>query len=211
MSIAQRNLAKLGLMIVSAMTGPAMAQTTEIVPAQPLNPRDWVSPNDYPANAMRNGESGKVEYLLSYDIQGKVTGCEVTASSGSADLDRATCQSLMSRARLKPGTKGGKPEAGVYRGSMYWRMPEDAGKPMGEFDPIRPQFVTITFVVHADGKVTDCRASLGEGARTSVPLTSGGPLPCVQGFVTNPPKDANGNPVNRRVTQMFVTKVEDIP
>ncbi|NKJ41677.1 energy transducer TonB [Novosphingobium sp. SG720] len=205
MTFAPRNLAWLGLTAGCAMAAPAVARAPAIVPAHPLgNPGDWVTPNDYPARALRNGENGTVGFALSYDAQGKVTACEVTASSGSADLDEVTCQSLMARAGFKPGTKGGKPEGGVYRSSVRWQIPEDAD------DVPVPGSISLSYTINADGHVSDCVGIDEKGVQNPIPAGSGPPA-CASGALLKPAKDASGKPVSKRVTLIFTTKVDDVP
>lgn len=73
------------------------------VPAEPIgSPGDWVSPNEYPIEARRKREMGKVTVRLDIDLAGKVTGCAVVRSSGSESLDRVTCDRAGSRGKFRP-------------------------------------------------------------------------------------------------------------
>jgi protein TonB len=57
---------------------------------------------------------------------GKVSSCQVTSSSGSPDLDEATCSNVTRRARFNPATDGeGQPTSGSYSGRVRWVIPED--------------------------------------------------------------------------------------
>jgi TonB family protein len=64
------------------------------------NPGGWFTDDDYPADAKRAGAQGSVSLLLSVDTSGKVAGCRVTASSGNASLDDATCRLAERRGRF---------------------------------------------------------------------------------------------------------------
>lgn len=64
------------------------------------NPGSWFTDDDYPADAKRAGAQGSVSLLLSVDTAGKVVGCRVTASSGNASLDDATCRLAQRRGRF---------------------------------------------------------------------------------------------------------------
>jgi protein TonB len=68
------------------------------------NLASYFSDADYPASAQRNEEQGTTAVSLSIGPDGRVTGCTVTASSGSATLDAATCNILRRRARFTPAT-----------------------------------------------------------------------------------------------------------
>jgi len=55
-----------------------------------------------------------------------VTGCSVTSSSGSPDLDDATCANVTRRARFNPATDGeGQPTSGSYSNRVRWVIPKD--------------------------------------------------------------------------------------
>lgn len=95
------------------------------VPGTPRgNPGNWVTPNDYPSRALREERTGTTGFRLDYDASGKPTNCTITRSSGSSDLDDATCANLMRRGRFKPGTVNGQPVGGSYSNSVRWVMPE---------------------------------------------------------------------------------------
>lgn len=88
------------------------------------NPGNWVTTNDYPSRALREEREGTTGFRLDFDADGKPTNCTITRSSGSPDLDDATCKNLMRRARFKPGTVNGQPVAGSYSNSVRWVIPE---------------------------------------------------------------------------------------
>jgi len=90
------------------------------------NTANWVTTNDYPTTGLRGEHEGSTRYRLSVDAAGKATGCSVTASSGFADLDSATCATLMRRARFTPASdETGARVAGSYSGTVTWRLPEE--------------------------------------------------------------------------------------
>lgn len=95
--------------------------------AQPRGrPGDWVTTNDYPSRALREEREGTTGFRLSVGPDGKVTDCQVTSSSGSPDLDAATCDNLRRRARFTPGTDGdGNPTASSYSSRTRWVIPKD--------------------------------------------------------------------------------------
>ena len=95
--------------------------------ARPLgNTANWVTTNDYPTIGLRGEHEGSTRYRLSVDTAGKVTNCAVTASSGFADLDSATCATLTRRAKFTPATDdSGARVAGSYSGTVTWRLPEE--------------------------------------------------------------------------------------
>jgi protein TonB len=91
---------------------------------QPRAPGSWISYEDYPVDALRAGEQGVVGFRLDVDPAGRVTGCTVTASSGSAILDSATCAIMRRRARFVPAEDAeGKPVAGYWDSRSRWSIP----------------------------------------------------------------------------------------
>ena len=105
---------------------PALAAA----PSAPIprgNPGLWVSTNDYPAEALKELRGGVTEFILAIDPQGKVSGCTIATSSGSGDLDAATCALITQRAVFVPAqdTKG-KAVQGTYRNRVRWTIPPTA-------------------------------------------------------------------------------------
>jgi protein TonB len=88
-------------------------------------PGDWVTTNDYPSRALREEREGVTSFRLEFDASGKPTNCSITRSSGSPDLDEATCSNLMRRGRFKPGTQNGQPVGASYSSSVRWVIPKD--------------------------------------------------------------------------------------
>jgi protein TonB len=68
--------------------------------------RSLITADDYPTSSIRNGETGSVRAQLAIGLDGRVTGCSILDSSGSAALDAATCRVLKSRARFTPARNG---------------------------------------------------------------------------------------------------------
>jgi TonB family protein len=64
--------------------------------------RTLFSSDDYPADALQNGDQGKIQARLSVNAQGRVTHCSIIRSSGHASLDNATCNILERRAQFIP-------------------------------------------------------------------------------------------------------------
>lgn len=92
---------------------------------RPLNRPEWITADDYPASALRNNEEGVVKFKLTVAGDGSVAHCDITASSGFADLDVATCTLIAQRARFKAP----KPNMPYY-GSVGWKIPEVEPQPI---------------------------------------------------------------------------------
>jgi protein TonB len=81
------------------------------------------SNDDYPPSAIDNNEQGTVRVELTVGTSGRVTGCSVTASSGSRTLDQTTCRILTARARFSPAQDAnGNPITSTYSQSISWRL-----------------------------------------------------------------------------------------
>jgi protein TonB len=84
------------------------------------------SDEDYPASAVRAGESGATGFRLEVGANGRVSNCTVTSSSGSSALDSTTCRLLRSRARFTPATDStGSTTSDSVSGRIVWRLPAD--------------------------------------------------------------------------------------
>jgi protein TonB len=127
-------------------TPPLNIQTTPIIqpplppapmapPAPPAPPAPRVSQpksvsgnlqglirnDDYPESAIQNEEQGSVSVVLQVGANGRVTGCSVSASSGSRTLDSTTCRILSSRARFTPAQdSSGAATSSTFRQTIKW-------------------------------------------------------------------------------------------
>jgi protein TonB len=87
------------------------------------NPGSWATTDDYPSRALRNEEQGTTGVRLAVGTDGRVTGCDITRSSGSSELDDTTCRLLTRRGRFDPATANGQPVAGSFSTSIRWEIP----------------------------------------------------------------------------------------
>ncbi len=104
---------------------PPAPPAAPATPAQPRgNPGSWATTNDYPSRALREERSGTTGFRVTVGADGRVVDCQITSSSGHADLDQATCQNVTRRARFKPATQDGQPVQGTYSNRVRWVIPE---------------------------------------------------------------------------------------
>ncbi len=90
------------------------------------NPANWATTNDYPSRALREEREGTTGFRVTVGPDGRVTSCDVTSSSGSSDLDDATCANVTRRARFTPAMDGeGNPTTGSYSNRIRWVIPKD--------------------------------------------------------------------------------------
>lgn len=89
------------------------------------NPASWVTTDDYPSRGLHDELQGVVRVRLDVGIDGKVSDCTVTASSGEAILDAAACAKLKARGRFDPATDGsGAKVPGTWSTSVRWTLPD---------------------------------------------------------------------------------------
>lgn len=118
-------------------TRPDPGPTVQPLPPQPtpsFTPRDavplndrtrWITNDDYPARALRDGAEGLVGYRLVIGSNGRVSACEITSSSGSRLLDDETCRQIARRARFEAATnENGARVVGTFTGTVLWRIPD---------------------------------------------------------------------------------------
>ena len=85
----------------------------------------WVTASDYPSYDLRRGNEGLVRFRVVVGTNGRVTSCEILATSGSARLDQTTCDKVNSRARFDPATdSAGKKVVEAYTGAVLWQIPD---------------------------------------------------------------------------------------
>lgn len=161
----------------------------------------WIARNDYPARAKRAGDEGRTAIELTINKFGRVVDCIVTESSGSSELDAATCRNVRSRARFRPAFDAtGDAIASKYETAVRWKL--DARPTPEAFG------AAFSFTIAEDGTVEDCEVS---GMIGAVPKALLAQNPCTRNAKYEPFLDANGNPVRRRVTQSYSTDVMEIP
>ncbi len=90
------------------------------------NPGSWVTTDDYPPSAIRDGVQGKSTLTFDIDSAGRVQNCRVSASSGSSLLDETACRLVTRRGRYTPALdQNGAPTAGGSKTLTFtWRLPE---------------------------------------------------------------------------------------
>ena len=90
------------------------------------NPGGWATTNDYPTRALREERAGTTGFKVTIGTDGRVTSCSVTSSSGSPDLDEATCSNVTRRGRFTPATDGdGNPTTDTYSNRIRWVIPAE--------------------------------------------------------------------------------------
>jgi len=107
----RRCVAVWGMLMIAMPAGMAVAQTAtqndvdggnspaeQAVPQPIADPRSVFKADDYPVEALRNNEEGRITTSLDVDASGRPTRCNVITSSGSAAIDATTCSIFLPRA-----------------------------------------------------------------------------------------------------------------
>ena len=89
------------------------------------NPGSWATNDDYPSRALREERQVTTRFTVTIGTDGRVTGCSITSSSGSPDLDQTTCSMVTRRARFKPAIDSeGNPVTDTYSNAVRWVIPK---------------------------------------------------------------------------------------
>jgi periplasmic protein TonB len=110
------------LTLLLALSAPDAAPAVRAHPQDNL--ASYIQDGDYPAEAMRRGEQGRVGFALDVSPKGRILHCRVIQSSGSALIDAATCRIMVSRARFTPARNadgGAAPD--TVTNSIGWYLP----------------------------------------------------------------------------------------
>ncbi len=117
------------IVLAPAPSAPVAPPPPRIQPKGPSpkgNPGNWANSNDYPSRALREEQEGVTRFRVSVGADGRVASCDVTGSSGSSELDSATCSLITRRGRFNPATDGeGQPVSSNWSSSVRWQIPKD--------------------------------------------------------------------------------------
>jgi TonB family protein len=105
-------------------TGAGFASLPAKPPVPTNNPSEWITMADYPSAAERDRKEGTVAFRLTVGKNGRTIACVITKSSGSADLDAATCKAMARRTKFAPAVDpSGNPVEGTYESRVTWKLP----------------------------------------------------------------------------------------
>lgn len=102
-----------------------MDEAAAQAPVPSNNRSSWITTADYPARALREKREGVTRFRLLISDRGRITDCQILVSSGSPDLDAATCTALRKRARFTPARDArGQPVTSEWTQNVRWAIPE---------------------------------------------------------------------------------------
>lgn len=104
-------------------SGTVTAQRLDL-PTVKGNPAAWVTPMDYPTEALRKEQNGTVIVLLEIAGTGRPSACRVVVSSKVESLDTTTCRLLQDRAHYRPPVDAaGQPRRSIKIERIRWLIP----------------------------------------------------------------------------------------
>lgn len=181
------------LLVMALLAAQAQESAKGAQPLKPLtNPGSWVTDDDYPPSAVRQGHDGTVAFQLQIDSTGLPAGCSITKTSGHDELDQQVCSLLVQRARFSPARDAsGKAIAAPYNGRFTWQIAR------GETF-LQPGTSSMEFELSADDILLNCGLGdkrLETAGQMCGPMTIGAPA---QGFAA-----VGGGKHRRIITELF--------
>jgi TonB family protein len=175
-----------------------------------------ILPSDFPQKALAEKRQGRVKFELAISSTGVVEGCKVLESSTHADLDAESCKIATNKAKFGPALDvAGQATAGRVQTGLNWRLPMEGGGANLPVIPIPPTLpkelrpkagtTTVSFIVAADGSLTECQGQTTMDTRPFAPETI-----CNAKMKMEPYTDANDKKVARRVVIKTTVDIEDV-
>lgn len=94
--------------------------------ATPINPREWVTPDDWPSDPAFDYEEGVVVVSFEISETGQARNCKVIMPSGHERLDAIPCRVIEARAWFEPALdKNGNPKATKAQTSIVFSKPRE--------------------------------------------------------------------------------------
>jgi periplasmic protein TonB len=89
------------------------------------DPSRFITNDDYPPRALREGAEGTTRISWDINTQGRVENCRVVSSSGNSELDEAACRAMTRRGRFSPALdQAGKPIKSTQSRNVRWQIPK---------------------------------------------------------------------------------------
>jgi protein TonB len=105
---------------------PPPVPTVSKAAAAKGDPARWFTTDDYPPRALREGAEGSTRIAWDINNQGRAENCRVLSSSGSADLDDASCRVILRKGRYSPALdQNGNPmKVTNQQRTVRWQIPK---------------------------------------------------------------------------------------
>lgn len=201
----------LGLLLQGADAAPVPVIPTPVKnPHPPIpesDPTGWITTDDYPMEAWNADIEGDVYVRLLVDEKGYVAECTPQAD-GNPLLKEASCRLIQERAKFIPGTNvKGKPVKGNWSRTIRWQMEKkpDAYTTFRTLE--KSEHKNFTLIVEKDGRITNCS---GMSERDGVKTSNDQDCPPASMRI-EPFRDADGNPVRKRLSGAGTIFIETVP
>lgn len=90
------------------------------------DPAQWITNDDYPPGAMREGREGVSRISWTVNTAGRVENCQVTSSSGTPELDDTACRLVTRRGKYSPAKdQNGNPISTTQSRAVRWQIPKE--------------------------------------------------------------------------------------
>lgn len=190
-----------GAIALPALAGAQTALRPDMAPVPIGNIAQWFGPDNYPKEAIRAGRQGRVVVALQLDAAGNVLSCSVDETSGTTNLDTATCEIAVAHLHFDPATDHqGRRIASVYKLPVRWVLP-DTALPVIDVTagPPKDSLVEVTISFDAGGVLLSCHSTVTDApGQVADPCTNAKP-----GTQTKRRWQRGGQPVGATVTQRF--------
>jgi len=102
---------------------PEAVASWQTGPLPTVSPANWLTDDDYPANMLRKGANGLLEFRLDVDATGRATKCVVLVQTNPLGFGEAACGALAKRARFTPAIDAkGRAVPSFYVNSVRYMM-----------------------------------------------------------------------------------------
>lgn len=174
---------------------PPLPPTPKVRAVPSASPGSWVTSDDYPVKALMIGLEGKVGIRLFVDTVGKVSHCQIIASSDFQILDDAACELISRRGMFVPAKDAkGRPVADVWTSRFVWRIPDT----LSELHEYSGGYVLS---INRLGLIVDCTLKLNGDALQ----TGDGPCPWLNAMPRAAALDMRGYGDAETVEAIFET------
>lgn len=147
-----------------------IAFAAQLTAAQPIDAATWFEDTNWQQLIPGKKGFGLELFRVTVKPDGKPQDCKVEVTGGTPELDKLTCQQVMSRGEFKPARwADGTPAYAIYRNNVLWadapafdyQRPIDIRieinhLPRGMHPPVS---FSVDFAVSPDGKISTCQTA----------------------------------------------------
>jgi len=180
-----------------------IALAAQLTPARPVDPVAWFKDTNWQRLIPGKKVFGLELFRVTVKPDGKPQDCKIEVTAGTPELDKLTCEQVMTRGQFKPARwADGTHAYAIYRNNVLWadadafdyQQPLDLKievnhLPRGTHSPVS---FTVDFAVAPDGKISLCQVA---DRTTDSALASIACDQVTQSYPAVPARDEEGKPV----------------